>query len=1306
MATKNIALALKIQADMNQAIADMSRLSRGVAGTSQAADTLSGSARSAASALGGLSGSAAGAAGGFGRASAGLESLGGQLNRNQTLITRFAAAWFSLSSLSSLIGLVDEYGQMASRIKMATASTDEYEMVQARLLETANRTYRPLAEAQEVYIRTADALRSMGYNTEQALDVSDSLSYLFVTNAASADKASAAINAFGKALAKGKIEALAWQTLMAAMPTLAQKIADSTEQPIEKIRQLGAEGKLALTDLTEALRKSVEENGTAADLMPTAVKDALTTLRTSLQAYLGEANKGAGVTAAMAKAIGFLANNIDMLVKGGLIVAVAALSRFAVSTAAAGIAALQTAAAQATATKAALAAAKAELVVAENIAARAAVQVDAAIAQAALAQAEVRAAQAAVVQAQAITNQTARTAALTAATAQLTAAKIAAAASEARATAARNIHTAALGNQAASLLRQTNAAKTAAAATGILTTAGRGLLTVFGGPVGLAVTVATVTAGWLLFRDNAKAAESGLAELGLTTEQAIEKLNKLGEAQSAAALAKLANETDAASETARKMAIDLAHDLSTSLRGRLFSEKFKGDAQAAMQYVRDQIAGAARGIAPDFKAMADAIKNTTDLTEEQRRTWLINIGALEDAGEKSRKLSQRYDAVSNSADNAAVSVDGLTAKMREQADADAWDDIKKTAEQIAALKDPSALGKFDRTVAPEWMGKGISPEVIEAQRQYLKLLDATNAAKKKAPREKADPYEQRSIALGAELMQAQQKLANAQAGVDDATRKATDALAVWLATGKDAQKLSASQKDALGQQADAVDAATRAYKELADAQKRAKEIADGMQGVEIELLKLKGNSSEAARREFTKQYQELIEKIQAEIAAGNTGMQVHLNAVLELQDLSAAKTQLDDVLARIEKIRDAQGRDENTLQTQIEAGVLTEIEGRDHLLDIHRKTAAELERIRPLLVELSQMPGQVGEDARAALQKLDDQARQLRSTVGALQGALKDGLTSGITEALTGLAKGTMDLKEAVAALGEAVLDAMLKIAAEQIAESAVNGIMGMVGGLFGGGASAAANAAAGAGAASGASDAAASTALSTAGTTLTASGGMLDTAAMGLDASAMGLDTAAMGLDTSAIGLDTAAFGLEGAGFALDAAAIALEAAAGSSAIGGAAGAAVASGGLIGGFSPNDHADNIPAWLTAGEFVTRKPVMRQQGALSFMRSFNRLGMPAIEAWAKRLRLPGYAGGGIVLPAPAPAVDTAALARGWQPAEVQAGAGATTVDNKVVINLVDDPNRVYDMLKTRQGADVFAGVLSRDPARFRSVLGI
>lgn len=178
-----------------------------------------------------------------------------------TLIRGAFAAIAGAGLVGSIIHQVDAYGQIADRMKAATGSVEEYIQVQQHLLRTAQETYRPLAEAQELYIRTADVMRSLGFDTQQTLDITDSFSFLLVTNAASADKAQSALGAYSKALQTGKVEADGWVSIQEAMPTIVNAIATATGKSAEQIRKLGVEGKLSLDDINTGLLSQPQGSG-------------------------------------------------------------------------------------------------------------------------------------------------------------------------------------------------------------------------------------------------------------------------------------------------------------------------------------------------------------------------------------------------------------------------------------------------------------------------------------------------------------------------------------------------------------------------------------------------------------------------------------------------------------------------------------------------------------------------------------------------------------------------------------------------------------------------------------------------------------------------------------------------------------------------------------------------------------------------------------------------------------------------------------------------------------------------------------
>lgn len=231
----------------------------------------------------------------------------GQVSSASSALNKVLGLTAGYLSARAIIQASDQYGQMAARIKMATSSAEEYVKVQARLLDTANNTYRALGEAQELYIRTADAIRSLGYNTDEVLDITDSFSYLLVTNAASADRASSAINAYSKAIATGKVDADTWQSILAATPTIVDDIAAATGRSTDEVRKFGIQGKISLTALNEALLQSRDRNEELAASMETSVQDATTALSNSFQVFVGKVNETSGASSILTGNIGELA---------------------------------------------------------------------------------------------------------------------------------------------------------------------------------------------------------------------------------------------------------------------------------------------------------------------------------------------------------------------------------------------------------------------------------------------------------------------------------------------------------------------------------------------------------------------------------------------------------------------------------------------------------------------------------------------------------------------------------------------------------------------------------------------------------------------------------------------------------------------------------------------------------------------------------------------------------------------------------------------------------------------------------------
>jgi tape measure domain-containing protein len=289
---------------------------------------------------------------------------GPKLNTALSAVGKAIAGLYTLNKAKDFaldtIALADAYGQMAERIAMATPIADEYDLVQRRILESANLTYRRLDEQQELYIRTAEALRGMGFATSDVLDITDSFSYLLTTNAATVERGKNAIEQYTKSIQSGRIEVDSWQSIMAATPTIVNAVAQATGKTADEVRRLGITGKLSVNDLNEGLRQTVELNKQAAAGMSATVADAVTRLTNTWTAYIGEANRANQSTGQIVSTIDLLSENLDtvisLAIQAGEVMAVVwglkALTALKAYTAQLAVAAAETSALMATTTAA------------------------------------------------------------------------------------------------------------------------------------------------------------------------------------------------------------------------------------------------------------------------------------------------------------------------------------------------------------------------------------------------------------------------------------------------------------------------------------------------------------------------------------------------------------------------------------------------------------------------------------------------------------------------------------------------------------------------------------------------------------------------------------------------------------------------------------------------------------------------------------------------------------------------------------------------------------------------------------------
>lgn len=270
--------------------------------------------------------------GSFNKASKSIDSA----EKSMFSFSKAAVAVTSALSAGAIVHAVDEWGQMAARIKMALKSAEgdieKYGAIQERFLEISNRNGKAIETVQSLYAGSASSMKELGYNTEQTVDYIESLSSAFTSNATGAQQTESAMNALNRAMVVGTLRGNDWHSVLNATPSVVGDIAKELSRlrggvvvTENEVKKMAMETGISMQLFTDAMIHAREENNALADSMDNTVADGFTKLTNSAKAYFGELNQSLGVTRSVSAGFAVLSNNFDS-------VAVAAMALAAVMT--------------------------------------------------------------------------------------------------------------------------------------------------------------------------------------------------------------------------------------------------------------------------------------------------------------------------------------------------------------------------------------------------------------------------------------------------------------------------------------------------------------------------------------------------------------------------------------------------------------------------------------------------------------------------------------------------------------------------------------------------------------------------------------------------------------------------------------------------------------------------------------------------------------------------------------------------------------------------------------------------------------
>jgi len=189
---------------------------------------------------------------------------------------------------------------MDARLKLATGSLEDFHKAQKDIYAIAQANNVGLQETTSLYTKLSAPVLRLGGTTKEVSAIVDSFATSLRVGGASAQEASAATLQFAQAMASGRLQGDEFRSIAEASPRFMKALADGMGVPIEKLKELGSEGKLSADVVGNALVKSLDQLKKEAQSIPDTVSGSITRFKNDVLLAVGEISGAQGFTTGFA----------------------------------------------------------------------------------------------------------------------------------------------------------------------------------------------------------------------------------------------------------------------------------------------------------------------------------------------------------------------------------------------------------------------------------------------------------------------------------------------------------------------------------------------------------------------------------------------------------------------------------------------------------------------------------------------------------------------------------------------------------------------------------------------------------------------------------------------------------------------------------------------------------------------------------------------------------------------------------------------------------------------------------------------
>ncbi|MDO4895645.1 tape measure protein, partial [Moraxella sp.] len=254
------------------------------------------------------------------------QELNGFSARIEKMFDRFTRIGnlVGFGSAAAVVQIADQYQALASKVRLATESAQEYSQVSKQLRDIANSQRASFEGVVDLYSSSQQALSALGKSQQEIVGFTKNFTTAMNVAGASSEAQKSVLLQLGQALNMGRLQGQEFNSIASQTPIVMDLIAKKMGVAKGQLKDLAAKGKITAQTIYDALATATDELAEKAAKMPATVSAAVGVVKDNIGYLVHDVLNSTGVMSHFANAIAFVGENLKTLASIGAMAATAA----------------------------------------------------------------------------------------------------------------------------------------------------------------------------------------------------------------------------------------------------------------------------------------------------------------------------------------------------------------------------------------------------------------------------------------------------------------------------------------------------------------------------------------------------------------------------------------------------------------------------------------------------------------------------------------------------------------------------------------------------------------------------------------------------------------------------------------------------------------------------------------------------------------------------------------------------------------------------------------------------------------------